>query len=150
MKVQGTRELAASAERVWEVLNDPRLMAPLLPGVEGFDVKDERHWVASVKISLGMGALHLKFDFEKVEERPVEYARLNAKGQGVGAIVGLDTQFHLTPVGADRTSMRWEAEVRVAGPIGSMGQRVFQPIVHQQVSNVLAALEAQVTAAQDA
>jgi hypothetical protein len=32
----------------------------------------------------------------------------------------------------------------VAGPIGSMGQRVFQPIVNQQVGNVLNALEVQV------
>ena len=43
--------------------------------------------------------------------------------------------------------MRWEADVRVAGPIGSMGQRVFQPIVNQQVGNVLNALEAQVAEA---
>ena len=120
-------------------------MAALLPGVEGFEVKDDRHWTASVKIPLGMGGLHLKFNFEKLEERPIEYARLSAKGQGVGAIVALDTQFHLTPLGENRTSMRWEAEVRVAGPIGSMGQRVFQPIVNQQVSNVLGALEQQVT-----
>ena len=49
-------------------------------------------------------------------------------------------QFHLTPNG-ERTSMRREADVRVAGPIGSMGQRVFQPIVNQQVGNVLGALE---------
>jgi hypothetical protein len=40
------------------------------------------------------------------------------------------TQFHLTP-DDERTSMRWEADDRVAGPIGSMGQRVFQPIVNQ-------------------
>jgi len=144
VKVEGTRELDAPAQRVWEVLNDPQRLATLLPGVEGFEVKDERHWVASVKIPLGMGSLQLKFNFDKVEERPIEYARLNAKGQGVGAIVALDTQFHLTPLGDDRTSMRWEADVRVAGPIGSMGQRVFQPIVNQQVSNVLGALERQV------
>ena len=37
--------------------------------------------------------------------------------------------------------------MRVMGPIGSMGQRVFQPIVNQQVGNVLDALEAQVTEA---
>ena len=43
--------------------------------------------------------------------------------------------------------MRWEADVRVAGPIGSMGQRVFQPIVNQQVTNVLDALEAEVAEA---
>ena len=50
------------------------------------------------------------------------------------------TDFHLTPDG-EMTSMKWEADVRVAGPIGSMGQRVFQPIVNQQVGNVLDALD---------
>ena len=78
-----------------------------------------------------------------MERRPIEYAKLNAKGQGVGAIVNMQTEFHLAPDG-ERTTMRWEADVRVAGPIGSMGQRVFQPIVNQQVTDVLDALEAQV------
>jgi carbon monoxide dehydrogenase subunit G len=146
VKVEGTKELDAPVALVWEVLNDPAQLAQLLPGVSGFEIKDPRHWVASVKVPLGMGSLALKFNFEKTEERELEYARLNAKGQGVGAIVAMDTQFHLAPDG-ERTSMRWEADVRVAGPIGSMGQRVFQPIVSQQVTNVLNALEQQVMAA---
>ncbi len=140
MKVEGVKELDAPAQVVWDVLNDPEQMAKLLPGVESFEVADDRHWSASVKVPLGMGALALKFAFEKVEERPIEYSKLSAKGQGVGAIVSMETDFHLTPDG-DRTSMRWEADVRVAGPIGSMGQRVFQPIVNQQVGNVLNALD---------
>ena len=143
MKVDGTKEFDASPQLVWDVLNDPSQMANLLPGVEGFDVRDDRHWTASVKVPLGMGSLALKFKFEKTEQRPLEYARLAAKGQGVGAIVSMDTQFHLESQG-ERTSMRWEADVRVAGPVGSMGQRVFQPIVNQQVTNVLNALERQV------
>ena len=146
MKVEGTREFAAPTQLVWDVLNDPSRMATLLPGVESFEVADERHWSANVKVPLGMGSLALKFNFTKVEERPIEYARLNAKGQGVGAIVSMDTQFHLTPDG-EATNMRWEADVRVAGPVGGMGQRVFQPIVNQQVTNVLNALESQVDAA---
>jgi hypothetical protein len=40
--------------------------------------------------------------------------------------------------------MNWEADVRIAGPVGSMGQRVLQPIVNQQVQHVLAALDEQV------
>ena len=43
--------------------------------------------------------------------------------------------------------MRWEADVKIAGPVGSMGQRVLQPIVNQQVKNVLDALDKQVTQA---
>src|SRR5205085_12574783 len=38
----------------------------------------------------------------------------------------------------------WEADVRIAGPVGSMGQRVLQPIVNQQVQHVLNALDKQV------
>jgi carbon monoxide dehydrogenase subunit G len=43
--------------------------------------------------------------------------------------------------------MGWEADVKIAGPVGSMGQRVLQPIINQQVGNVLASLEAEVLAA---
>ena len=143
MKVEGTREFEASVVTVWDVLMDPSRISKLLPGVQDFEVQDDSHWSASVKVPLGMGGLKLKFAFEKAEERPMEYAKLNAKGQGVGAIVGMDTEFYLSPTDTG-TSMRWVADIHVAGPIGSMGQRVFQPIVNQQVSNVLTALEEQV------
>jgi carbon monoxide dehydrogenase subunit G len=146
MKVTGTKEFDAPAQLVWDVLMDPERMAKLLPGVEGFEVEDEKNWSAAVKVPLGMGGLKLKMKMSIVDERPIEYAKLSSKGQGVGAIVNMETEFHLKPDG-ERTSMDWEADVRVAGPIGSMGQRVFQPIVNQQVTNVLDALEGQVAEA---
>ena len=52
----------------------------------------------------------------------------------------------LTEAG-EGTSMAWEANVKIAGPVGAMGQRVLQPIVNQQVGQVLAALEERVTEA---
>jgi carbon monoxide dehydrogenase subunit G len=146
VKVEGTKEFDAPPELVWEVLNDPSRMAKLLPGVESFEIQDERRWSAAVKVPLGMGGLKLNFKFDKTEERPIEYSRLSAKGQGVGAIVSMNTEFNLADSGGT-TSMQWVADVRVAGPIGSMGQRVFQPIVNQQVTNVLTALEKQVAEA---
>jgi uncharacterized protein len=144
VKVEGVKEFNAPAQTVWDVLMDPSRISQLLPGVESFEVQDDTHWSANVKVPLGMGGLKLKFNFEQAEARPIEYAKLNAKGQGVGAIVRMDTEFHLEPLEGDRTNMKWVADIGVAGPIGSMGQRVFQPIVNQQVSNVLNALEDQV------
>jgi carbon monoxide dehydrogenase subunit G len=149
MKVEGVKELNGPPELVWEVLMDPERMAKLLPGVESFEVQDDDHWSAAVKVPLGMGGLKLKFAFEQVEKRPIEYAKLSAKGQGVGAIVNMQTEFHLEPDG-DKTAMRWEADVRIAGAVGSMGQRVFQPIVNQQVTQVLEALDRQVAEAKTA
>ena len=146
MKVEGARSFAASRETVWEVLNDPKRMAEVMPGVESFEVEDDRHWKAKVKIPLGLGGLQMSIAFEKLEEREPEYAKLHAKGNGVGAIMSMETAFHLSEA-AGATHMRWEADVRIAGPVGSMGQRVLQPIVNQQVSSVLAALDRQVMAA---
>jgi uncharacterized protein len=143
VKVSGERSFSAPRSVVWKVLNDPARMAKLMPGIESFDVQDERRWSAKVKVPLGLGTIPISFSFEKTEEREPEFARLQAKGKGVGAMVGMDTQFHLSEDG-DGTAMKWEADVTIAGPVGSMGQRVLQPIVNQQVGNVLSALEEQV------
>ena len=150
MKLEGTREFAAPRETVWVVLNDPAQMANFMPGVESFEVIDERHWKANVKIPLGLGGLKMSMNFDKVEERAPEYAKLDAKGTGVGAMLSMVTQFNLAESGSGGTSMQWEADVRIAGPVGSMGQRVLQPIVNQQVQNVLAALDEQVKKARGA
>jgi carbon monoxide dehydrogenase subunit G len=128
------------------VLNDPAAMAKTIPGVQSFDVRDEQHWLANVKIPLGLGTLGMTMEMEKSEEREPEHARLAIKGNGVGAILSMTTAFDLSDEGGG-TKMAWEADVRIAGPVGSMGQRVLQPIVNQQVQHVLTALDEQVRSA---
>ena len=143
MKVAGERTFEVPQQTVWEVLNDPARLAKTIPGVESFEVSDDRHWHANCNIPLGLGSLKMRIRFEKTEERPPEYASLKAKGDGVGAIMSMQTQFQLSSAGSE-TLMSWEADVSIAGPVGSMGQRVLQPIVQQQVANVLDALDKQV------
>jgi carbon monoxide dehydrogenase subunit G len=149
VKVEGTRSYSAPRQKVWDVLNDPAEMAELMPGVESFEVTDETHWKAKVKVPLGLGSMRMSIDFEKAEARPPEHARLRAKGNGVGAIMSMETQFDLSEESGG-TGMRWEADVRIFGQVASMGQRVLQPIVNQQVQNVLNALDERVSAAEAA
>ena len=138
MNVAGERTFAAPRATVWRVLNDPASMAQTMPGVESFDVHDERRWSANVKIPLGLGGLKMKVDMEKIEERELEHAALKMKGTGVGAMLSMQTKFDLADAPEGGTAMKWTAEVRIAGPVGSMGQRVLQPIVNQQVQETLA------------
>ncbi|HLY95375.1 MAG TPA: SRPBCC domain-containing protein [Gaiellaceae bacterium] len=144
MNVSGERTFAAPRATVWQVLNDPTAMAKTMPGVESFDVHDARRWTANVKIPLGLGGLRMKIDMDKVEERELEFAKMAIKGTGVGAMLNMETSFTLGDAPAGGTAMQWSAEVKIAGPVGSMGQRVLQPIVNQQVQHVLSALDAQV------
>ena len=146
MIVSGTKELSAPRDIVWSVINDPAEMAKLMPGVESFEVHDEKHWSAKVKVPLGLGGLNMTMNFERLEEREPEFASMRAKGTGVGALMDMKTSFTLSEAG-DGTSMAWEADVKIAGPVGAMGQRVLQPIVNQQVQQVLGALETRVSVA---
>ena len=149
MIVSGTKELPAPREAVWEVISEPSEMAKLMPGVESFEIKDDTHWTAKVKVPLGLGGLKMTMNFEKLEERPPEFASMRAKGQGVGALMDMTTSFTLSEAEGG-TSMAWEADVKIAGPVGAMGQRVLQPIVNQQVADVLGALERRVAVAAEA
>ena len=144
MNVEGERTFDAPRAIVWKVLNDPAAMAATMPGVESFDVHDDKRWTANVKIPLGLGGLKMKVDMEKGDIRELEHAALNVKGQGVGAMMNMKTTFDLSDESGGGTHMKWAAEVKIAGPVGSMGQRVLQPIVNQQVQHVLGALDEQV------
>jgi carbon monoxide dehydrogenase subunit G len=147
VKVSGERSFAAPRQAVWQVLNDPAELAALMPGVEGFDVHDDRRWQARVKIPLGLGGLKMTIDFEKTEEREPDFAALRAKGTGVGALLSMETRFDLADADGDTTAMQWEADVRLGGQVASMGLRVLQPIVNQQVGSVLKALDERVQTA---
>src|SRR5207237_3709877 len=143
VNVSGDRTFDAPRATVWQVMNDPESMAKTMPGVESFDVHDDRHWTANVKIPLGLGGLKMKVDMEKTEERAPAFAKMAIKGQGVGAMLNMVTSFTLSEA-ADGTAMKWAADVKLAGPVASMGQRVLQPIVNQQVQHVLNALDEEV------
>jgi uncharacterized protein len=146
VNVSGERHFDAPRSAVWAVVNDPASMAKTMPGVESFDVHDDKRWTANVKIPLGLGGLKMKIDMDKTEERELEFAKLHVKGQGVGAMLNMQTSFELSDADGG-TLMKWAADVKLAGPVGSMGQRVLQPIVNQQVQHVLQALDTQVQAA---
>jgi carbon monoxide dehydrogenase subunit G len=146
VNVSGERQFDAPRSAVWAVVNDPASMAKTMPGVESFDVHDDKRWTANVKIPLGLGGLKMKIDMDKTEERELEFASLHVKGQGVGAMLNMQTSFELSDADGG-TLMTWAAVVKLAGPGGAVGRRVLQPIVNQQVQHVLKALDTQVQAA---
>ena len=146
MKVEGDRSFAVPRDIVWDVMNSPAKRAAIMPGVDSFEIQDDTHWNAKVKVPLGMGLLHMTVDFEKTEERKPEYSSLKAKGKGVGAVMNMTTSFTLAET-ASGTDMHWVADVKILGPVGAMGQRILQPVVKQQVDQVLTALDQKVNEA---
>lgn len=141
MTHEESRDVRACRDAVWGVLNESVEVARLVSGVESVEPRDEG-CLANVKIPLGVGDLGLALAFEIVERRHPEFLRLVTTGSGSGLIFRVDSEIHLQQSDdASRTTVRWEGNVQLAGPSGSMGRRVVRPILAQQLSNVFDALE---------
>jgi carbon monoxide dehydrogenase subunit G len=104
-----------------------------MPGVESFDVHDDKRWTANVKIPLGLGGLKMKIDMNTTEERELEYGGDADQGPGRRCNDEHGHDIRAQRCSRGGTAMQWSADVKIAGPVGSMGQRVLQPIVNQQV-----------------
>jgi carbon monoxide dehydrogenase subunit G len=146
MRVTGERAFAARREDVFRLLVRPDTLASTLPGVERFEAHDDRHWTAHVRFRLGLAALRLRAELEKVDEREPEHARLVAKGRGPGAELSMETAFDLAEANGG-TLMSWSADVELDAPFGGVGKRLLRPLVARQVAHLLDALEGELAAA---
>lgn len=148
MRLSGERTFAAPREVVWSVLTRPEALARTLPGVEQFEIHDDEHWTARVRIPLGLVKLRLTVEFELTERHEPELARLHAHGRGAGGSLQLETSFELSAPAEAETRMRWQAEVALAGPAGSVGTRLLRPLLDHQVRRAMNTLDAEIHAAE--
>jgi hypothetical protein len=79
-------------------------------------------------------------DFAVQDRREGEHVRITGTGRGGDHAVHLEVDVDLVPEGSGST-VRWAADVRVLGPLRSLGQRVIPGLVKGQVDGVLAAAE---------
>ena len=144
MNVEGERVFDAPRATVWQVLNDPASMAATMPGVESFDVHDDQSLDGERE---DPARARRSEDEDRHEQDRGARARVRRDAdQGPGRRRDDEHGDEVRPQRRGRrgTKMKWSADVKIAGPVGSMGQRVLQPIVNQQVQHVLGALDQQV------
>jgi carbon monoxide dehydrogenase subunit G len=149
MHLEGTVEIAAEPERVWNVLTDPRQVRPCLPGEPDVEVIDERH----MKVTARVGNLFFRttavIDIEVVELVAPASATARANGSVMGAPVSAIGGFRLEPVGAAATAVRWQADVTLGGGLAgfaAMAEAPARNAVDRTLDCLKARLEADRTA----
>jgi carbon monoxide dehydrogenase subunit G len=141
--IEGSRRFARAApEVVWEILDRPERIASLIPAVQSFEIQDETHWTAKVRVPLRPGS-PIVLKCETSDQRPPEHGRLTVLGKGAGATVKVNGTFDLSERDGG-TDMNWRTDVVLTGPVGPMGSRVLQVLVRKQMKNLLTALEREV------
>ncbi|WP_053959423.1 CoxG family protein [Sulfobacillus thermosulfidooxidans] len=143
---QGVVVMDAPRNVVWDFVQDPDAIGRCMPDVIEYEVLDERHLHAKVRV--GVGPIRAVFDMNaKIELLPEPYkACLDAQGGGMGSGFHLLSTMHIAQE-QDHVSLNWVAEVSVSGPLATLGGRLLdnqvKKITEQVFENIRQGIAAQ-------
>lgn len=135
MIFEGTYEIKAPTDKVWDYVSNPRRIANCLPDLKSLDEEGPDRFVAVVRIGVGFIKGDFRFRFSILDKKPPSHARLKATGTGSGSTVDVDTLIDLREVPAG-TRLAYKADVKVSGPIAGFGQRIMEPTVKKNVDQM--------------
>jgi carbon monoxide dehydrogenase subunit G len=137
MKFAGSERIAASRERVYDFVTDPRNFSKGIPEVRSVEVLGPDRFRVVAKLGVSSIGAPFVIDFHVTERDRPRRARLSARGRGAGSSVDLDIEVELSADG-EATSMGWDVDAKVVGILASLGQRVMEPVASQIARGVFA------------
>ncbi|RDI94648.1 carbon monoxide dehydrogenase [Meiothermus sp. QL-1] len=140
LEYKGQEKVQASADKVWEFIQNPEKVAACLPALKEVEIKDPRNLVATVGVAVGPVRGNFKFNIE-LEPRPEEnkvWVRL--RGGGLGSAVELSASADIQPQGDQTTLLDWQGQATVSGPAATLGGRVLDAQAKKLIETVFANL----------
>jgi uncharacterized protein len=124
MKLEGSYDVKAPRDKVWNAFLDPETLRQAIPGCEKLELIGTDEYKATMKI----GVAAVKGTFEgKVrlqDKKAPESYRLAAEGSGGPGFVRADTLITLSDSDGG-TRVSYTADVQVGGLIAGVGQRML-------------------------
>ncbi len=152
MKLEGTIDVGAPIESVWNVVTDPRDLATCVPGVRGLERTDDSTFQGVIEIALG--PMRGAFDFRAaVAEREVGRtfaAVVDGRDSVTRSDVRVTVEVDLEPVDPSTTRLNYEASVEARGRIAILGEMILRATASHLIAHVVRCLRAKLEPATSA
>ena len=141
MILSGTFTFEGPRARVWELLQDPAVLAKALPGTKTLTQVAPDRFQGTMKVSVGpVNAAEFAVEVElKDKVEPSRFAmQIDGKG-GVGFTKGTAT-IELDEQAGPVTVMTYTSDVQIGGRIAAVGQRLLESVGKSMTRQALDAL----------
>jgi carbon monoxide dehydrogenase subunit G len=150
MNLNGTYTFDGPRAVVWDLLQDPVVLAKALPGTERLALTADDRFEGVMKVSVGP-VTAAKFDVVVTlkDKIPPHMFAMQIDGKGAVGFTRGTANVELTEPAAGSTVMTYSSDVQVGGRIASVGQRLIESVGKMMMRQALDALARELRARLD-
>lgn len=145
MKIEGTHELHAKRERVYEAMVDPEVLQRCIPGCERLEKTGENTYSATLRAGVGSIKGVFTGNVRLEDMRPPAHYRIVVDGKGQPGFMKGSGDLDLEERD-DVTIVNYKGDVQVGGTIAGVGQRMIQGTAKMMAAQFFTAIEAEAKA----
>jgi carbon monoxide dehydrogenase subunit G len=145
VQIQGSHLIEAPRARVWELLNDPDVLARCTPGVTALKRDGDDRFTATFTVALGPVKGNFNAQIEVTDKTPLEAMTLKLSARSPVGAIGAVGRITLADEGA-HTRVDWSGEPQLMGMLASVGGRFAQTAAKSHADTFFTKLEQQAQA----
>ncbi len=141
MKVSGSSVLHATPDVVWQAINDPAVLAGVIPGCDQFLELDDGYF--RMTVTLGVASIKGSYSGEVRLSDRVAPTSLTMRATGAGGPGTIDTTVAVTlaDLGDGSTRLDYDADAIVGGMVGGVGQRVLTSVAKKTAGKFFSSID---------
>ena len=124
MKIEGSHDVSAPRQKVWDAFLDPDQLRQAIPGCETLDALGNDEYRAIMKVGIGPVKGTFEGKVKLTDKQPPNTYRMAVEGSGGPGFVRGDTTITLSDIPGG-TRVAYSADVQVGGMIAGVGQRML-------------------------
>jgi uncharacterized protein len=147
MEFVGRYVIPATAERIWDALNDPSILMACIPGCQSLTRTEDHRFDAVATLRIGPVKANFKAVIRQTELDPPR--RCVLKGEGQGGVAGFargEAEIKLTQ-DDEATALTYVARANIGGKLAQVGQRLLDSAAKQIADDFFARFAAQLAPA---
>ena len=151
MILNGTFTFNGPRQKVWDLLQDPGVLAKALPGTERLTMSGPDRYEGVMKVSVGpMTAAKFDVTVTLADKQPPERFTMQIDSKGSVGFARGPAAVTLQEQADGGTAMEYTSDVQIGGRIASVGQRLIESVSRMMMRQALEALDRELRARIDA
>lgn len=126
MHFDGTQQIKAPIQAVWQFVLDPNKVAECAPGFKSMEILGPDHFKPTLAVGIGAVRATFTLDVTLEDVREPNHAAMRGRGSAAGSAVDMKAAMDLSALSDTETQMKWAADVNVSGTLASVGARLLE------------------------